>query len=279
MSISSCRRVVLVVLDGLRPDAIDAFDLSHLRTLELVGASTRSGSTVSPPVTAAAMGSLLTGVHPSAHGLTSDRFHIPHSAAGVVPLPSTLRRAGFTTSAFLAQPPLLYRRLGRALAVRLGVDRPCFVGRCAEEIVAAAEGTFATQRSGLMILHLPDADVAGHAWGWMSREYGIAARQLDAAVGAVMRCTLEDIRDSLLVVCADHGGGGQRIDDHESSHPLDMTIPILLAGSGVAMGTRLDAVNITDIPATILAALRVPQPASYVGCPLTQAFTVAAAAA
>jgi predicted AlkP superfamily phosphohydrolase/phosphomutase len=106
-----CRRVVLVVLDGLRPDAIDAFSLLHLLALEGAGASTRTATTVAPSVTAAAMGSLLTGVPPQMHGLTSDRFHIPRPTGTVHPLPATLLAAGFTTSAFLARPHLLYRRL------------------------------------------------------------------------------------------------------------------------------------------------------------------------
>jgi predicted AlkP superfamily pyrophosphatase or phosphodiesterase len=32
------RRVIIVVLDGLRPDAIDEFDLSNIRTLMTRGA-------------------------------------------------------------------------------------------------------------------------------------------------------------------------------------------------------------------------------------------------
>ena len=83
-------RVVVVVLDGLRPDAIDVFQLHHLRRLMQLGASTLCATTVAPSVTAAAMTSLLTGVHPDTHGLRSDRFHIPRSRETLFPLPRVL---------------------------------------------------------------------------------------------------------------------------------------------------------------------------------------------
>lgn len=271
MNTDICRRVVLTVLDGLRPDAIDTFELPHLLALETEGAWTHSAQTVQPSVTAAAMGSLLTGVHPPDHGLTSDRFHIPRSRADVQPLSALLRDAGFITSAFLAQPPILFRRLARALAERLGVDRPTFVGQTAAEITAAASGALARQRTGLVILHLPDADRAGHAHGWMSPEYALAARRLDTAAGALSEMAL-DRDDTLFMVVADHGGGGLVANNHESAHPLDRTIPIILAGAGVAPGSDLGDATILDVPATVLAALGIPQPASYAGRPLLETF-------
>ena len=73
------RRVVLVVLDGLRADAIPTFGLRCWQRLASLGASSLCGTTVAPSVTAAAMASLLTGAPPAVHGLRSDRFHLPRS--------------------------------------------------------------------------------------------------------------------------------------------------------------------------------------------------------
>lgn len=42
--------------------------------------------------------------------------------------------------------------------------------------------------------------------------------------------------------------------DHESDHPLDRTIPMLLARTAVA-GDELDAPLLLDVPATVLWAL------------------------
>lgn len=272
MSAFQFRRVVLVVLDGLRPDAIDAFSLSHIRALELAGASTRSALTVSPSVTAAAMGSLLTGVLPETHGFRTDRFHRPRPSGIVHPLPAVLRNAGMITSAFLAQPPVLYRFLARALAERLGVSNPSFVGREAREIVGAARETLLRQQTGLILFHLPDADQAGHAHGWMSDPYADAARRLDDATGAIREVALDGSSyDTLMIVCADHGGGGAVANDHDSAHSLDRTIPIVMTGAGVRAGSALIDAKLLDIPATILSALGVTCPGSYAGRALLEA--------
>src|SRR5215813_9643309 len=59
------RRVVVVILDGLRPDAIQRFHLETLHRLMASGAWTLRGTTVAPSVTTAAVTSLMTGVSPA----------------------------------------------------------------------------------------------------------------------------------------------------------------------------------------------------------------------
>lgn len=261
-----CRRVVLVVLDGLRPDAIDTFELRALQALEASGASTRDAKTVRPSVTAAAMGSLLTGVAPEQHGLRTDRFHVPRPTLTLQPVPATLRAAGLLTSAFLARPPLLYRRLGHLLAARLGVEAAHFVDGDATRIAAATCATLSMQRSGFVLVHLPDGDRAGHAHGWMSPAYGQAARCMDDAVSAIAEQAFRDPPGStVMMVCADHGGGGVVPDNHDSDHPLDRTIPIIMAGGGIAAGTQFGGASLLDVPATILSLLGVRRPACYAG--------------
>ncbi|HUX33622.1 MAG TPA: alkaline phosphatase family protein [Gemmatimonadaceae bacterium] len=275
------RRVIVVVLDGLRSDAIAAFDLSTVRGLAQRGAHTLAAHTVAPSVTAAAMGSLLTGVSPDRHGLTSDRFHIPRSRGPVSPLPSLLDEAGYVTTACMAEVPMLYRRIARGLARRLGVQRPSFAGAGADEILRGARPWLTSQRSGLLLFHWPDADRAGHAAGWMSPAYGAAARGLDAALGRLVQWTsVESDPTTLLIALADHGGGGVDPKNHDSAHPADRTIPIVMAGGAVAAGRRLaPGTSILDVPATVLWALGVAPPPVYEGRALVEAFDGKLAAA
>ena len=274
------RRVIVVVLDGLRSDAIDAFDLHHLRGLAQRGASTLTAQTVAPSVTAAAMGSLLTGVRPERHGLTSDRFHVPRSQGVVIPLPKLLADAGYLTTACMAEVPLLYRRIARVLAHRLGVARPSFAGRSAPEILMAGRAALETQRTGLMLFHWPDADRAGHEEGWMSPAYGAAARRMDATLGLLAGLSQAE-RDpsTLLIALADHGGGGAVPRDHDSAHPSDRTIPIAIAGGAVVRSNLGDGVSLLDVPATILWALGVETQVPQDGRPLVEALDMNAAAA
>ena len=267
------RRVIVVVMDALRPDAIDAFDLTNLRQLIRCGAATLSATTVRPSVTFAAMTSLLTGVSPSVHGFESDRFHIPRPRGPVMPLPRALAAGGYPSTALIAEIPLIFRPAARQIVARLGIGESRFVGRDSAGVLLAAQRSLVSQRRGLILMHWPDADRAGHAHGWMSHEYGEAARRMDRALGLLIGAhdVLTDPA-TVVIVLADHGGGGAVSNDHESTHPDDLTIPIVLAGGSIVSGALAPGCTLLDVPATILWMLGVRAPTSYSGRPLSEAF-------
>ncbi|HTR76985.1 MAG TPA: alkaline phosphatase family protein [Gemmatimonadaceae bacterium] len=267
------RRVILVVLDGLRPDAIEQFDLRQLREIQRRGASTGTARTVAPSVTAAAMGSLLTGVPPERHGLVSDRFHIPRPTSPLRPMPRVLVESNYPASAFITRPPLLFRWIAGRLGRHLGFSRARFVGKDAAGVLAAAGATIASQRRGLILLHWPDADRAGHDHGWMTPEYGAAARKMDeslARLGRLIDAPDED--GTLLILLSDHGGGGTVPNQHDSAHPSDRTTFVTLAGRRVLPGALGDSISLLDVPATVLWALGVKAPDDYAGTPIRAAF-------
>jgi predicted AlkP superfamily pyrophosphatase or phosphodiesterase len=272
MQASHVRRVVLVVMDALRPDAIIHFDMERLLRLVHRGASTLSATTIQPSVTAAAMTSLFTGVPPQVHGLKSDRFHIPKSRSCVEPMPALLAGADYRTTTFIAEVPIMLRGLCTRVARQLGVGDARFVGRDAQSIALAARHTLATQRRGLILLHWPDADNAGHQFGWMSPQYADATAKMDRALAMIGAEELAADPSTLFIVCADHGGGGVVATNHDSDHPLDTTIPIVLTGGAVVPGTLAAGASLLDIPATILWALGVERPPTYAGRVLSEAF-------
>jgi hypothetical protein len=276
---SAVRRVVLVVLDGLRPDAIPRFQLPHLTALADASAYTLLGRTVQPSVTACAMASLLTGAAPEHHGLQSERFHLPKPRGALHPLPRHLAAYGLPTSAFLASVPLLFSGIARRIAAHAGVTQVKFSGRGALDILAAARPALREQRRGLLLMHWPDADRAGHAEGWMSDAYAKAAWEMDAALGTLMRTVDLGDPETLFVAMADHGGGGAVLTHHNSTHPLDTTIPIFLSGGAVRRGELGAGATLLDVPATLCWALGLPQPESFAGRVLWNAFDVASAVA
>jgi len=269
---SPVRRVVLVVLDGLRPDAIPRFGLTNISALARSGASTMFGRTVTPSVTACAMASLLTGAAPERHGLQSERFHIPRARGRIDHLPRLLAARGLPTSAYLRTMPMLFSTIAHRIAAHVGVEHSRFRGEDCSAILDQARVALAQQSDGLILMHWPDADKVGHADGWMSDGYAAATRRLDAATGELARCI--DLRDprTLVVALADHGGGGAVPDHHNSDHPLDTTIPIILAGGAVRGGELPMGTSLLDVPATICWALGVPRPDSFGGRALTSCF-------
>ncbi|GDX88029.1 hypothetical protein LBMAG44_19420 [Gemmatimonadota bacterium] len=262
---SGVRRVIVVVLDGLRPDAITRFGLQNILRLARNGASTFDARTVSPSVTAAAMGSLLTGAAPSHHGLESERFHIPRAKGALHPVAHELARCGMPSSGFMAHVPWLIRPLARRIARTLGLTTVRFRGNNATQVLEAARTQLRIQDTGLILLHWADADRAGHEHGWMSDAYGQAAVAMDRALGQLMRVVDLSDRSTVMIALADHGGGGRALRHHNSDHPADRTIPVIFAGGGVRPGTLPAGISLLDVPATILALLGIPRPASYAG--------------
>jgi predicted AlkP superfamily pyrophosphatase or phosphodiesterase len=264
------RRVILVILDGLRADAIDVFGLDTLQCLRKTAAYTSVARTVEPSVTWAVMTSLMTGVAPAVHGVVSERIHLPRPKAKLHPLPATLAEAGLPSTALLCSIPRLFRPVASAIGRGLGIGHLRFVGKGAEDILAAAYDGLAEQRRGLIFLHWPDADGTGHEHGWMSPEYADASRTLDRTLGALLRVIdLENDPETLLIALADHGGGGVDPKDHESAHPYDRLVPLYFLGAGVSAGDLGPNVSLLDVPATILWALGVDRPSTYAGTELT----------
>ena len=265
------RRVIVVVTDGVRPDVIPLLDLPAFGRLARTGAATMHGRTVRPSVTAAAMTSLLTGVAPDVHGMTTDQFRIPRPRGPIEPLPMVLRRAGLRSTAWMARVPWTYRRLAAAIVRRVGFNAASFDGDDAYGVLAAARKELEQDREGLMVLHWPDADRAGHESGWPSPPYVRAVRRLDRCLGeldAISGASTDP--ETLLIVLADHGGGGRRRKYHDSEHQLDCTIPIILASGRVVRQELPVGASLLDVPATVLDALGVPIPSSYPGVPLVR---------
>jgi hypothetical protein len=218
------------------------------------------------------MATLLTGAAPERHGIQSEHFHIPRPKGPVHPLAKELAKHSMPTSFFMPQVPFLMRGIATRLSTMLGLGEFRNQGGSAGEVLSAARSNLEMQRRGLIMLHWLDADRAGHEHGWMSPEYGEAAQRMDRALGQLE--SLVDVTDpgTLVIALADHGGGGGTLRHHDSAHPLDTTIPLVLAGGAIVSGDLGAGVSLTDVPATILWALGIARPDSYAGRPLLQAF-------
>lgn len=265
------KRVVLAVVDGLRPDAIEQFGLTNLQRLADLGASTLTAQTVSPSYATTCVASLLTGVSPSEHGMRTDRLSFPRSVSRLETLPRSIASEGFQVSAFMGDVPSMLCGTAGLVGRELGFQSLSFKGRTSADVLSSAVHTLCSQRRGLIALHFPDADRAGHEDGWMSTAYGAAAKRVDQSIGILDALSTPAAGETLLVIVADHGGGGENPKEHLSDHPLNLTIPLIFSGRHVARCTLGD-VSILDIPPTILSTLGIAVPRNCEGRVLSQAF-------
>lgn len=264
--------MVLLVLDGLRADLVGDPRFPHLATLRDDSAHTVDAITVLPSVTAVAMTSLLSGVGPADHGIDSDRFRVPAPTRPLTTVPQVVTAAGLPSLGVVRQVPWLIRPTARRIVGALGLTRTIFANANAHSLLSAALPAIRTQRTGFIVIHWPDCDAIGHRTGWMSPAYLAAVARMDHELGALRRELAASRDETLLIALADHGGGGRVPTHHDSSHPLDCTIPIFLDGAGVVPQKLDDGLSILDVPATVLWALGLPIPDRYVGTPIREAF-------
>lgn len=92
-------RVVLVSVDGLRPDAIDRADAPHLRRLRARGASSPDAETVRPSITLPSHASMLTGLDFPRHGVVWNNYRPGHIAHPTI-LSVVARHGGSTAILF-----------------------------------------------------------------------------------------------------------------------------------------------------------------------------------
>jgi len=264
------RRVILVLIDGLRPDAItpsvmpslDAF--AHTYTLAL------RATTVRPSTTVAALASLATGVGPANHRLVEPGLGFLGKLGALRPVARELAKGGIPTDVVSGELARGAWPVAQALAAAAGVRRVIPGGRTPLDAAAAASQILLAGEEQAVFVYLPDCDRAGHAYGWMSPEYLKAAAEIDVAVGRLSGW----VDDALLLFLADHGGGGVRPEDHDEPHPVNDHIPIIIGGVGATRRHQLTRpVSILDVPATLLWWYSRPIPPSYEGRPLAEALS------
>ena len=245
-------KALLILLDGMRPDAIA--DLPQVTRLCREASATMTAATVFPSVTLPCHMSLFHSVDPSRHGTTTNTY-----APQVRPingLAEVLHRAGKRNAFFYSWEEL------RDLARPDSLGFSCYCSGHAESYERADQHSvdfFLQYLPG----HMPDftflyfglPDYAGHTYGWMSPEYKEAlAHSWERAELAIN--ALPD--DYTVFVTADHGGH-DRI--HGTAEPCDMTIPLFIKGPDFGPDKPLPDANIKDIAPTIAELLGVnPDP-------------------
>jgi hypothetical protein len=258
------RRVLILSIDGLRPDAIALAPMPILLSLMETGAYSLTAQTTFPSATLPAHASMLTGQCPAKHGVDWNDY-MPWLGYANGPSIFTLAKdAGLRTIMVAGKEKL------RQITPPETTDIYHFIPD--RDLVIAAEIIPELQQGfGLAFIHFPTADWMGHGYGWLSPEQLSVLRRADEALDNILAALEEaGIReDTLLIITSDHGG---REYSHGSRHPEDMTIPWVIHGPGALPGKIPIPVNVTDTAATAAWALNLPIPPEWDGSPLIEIF-------
>lgn len=266
------QHVVIVSIDGLRPDAIARARAPTLQRLAREGRATIDALTILPSLTLPSHSSMLTGVQPDVHGVTwNDEEVDRYGYIGVPTIFGIAKDAGLVSAAFYSKAKLRHLMVPGTLAAENGPSR--VAARGGEQTLRALRGYLRRGgRPNILFVHLADVDYAGHAEGWMSWGYTRAVRHVDAMVAGLIAASDAAFGRGgyTVILTADHGGDGRT---HGTATVSDQTIPWVAWGAGVAPGPRLRAgVRTMDTAATALWLLGLPVPTDWTGQPVATAF-------
>lgn len=262
--------VIIVSIDGLRPDAIEEYDLQTLKRLMSGGSYALDARTILPSKTLPSHTSMLTGRTPDAHGITFNKEMPDHGVVEVPTIFELARARGYHTAAFFSKAK--FRHLDREnsydhrRAPASNTDN-----WMATRVLPEALQYLRHREPNLMFVHIGEPDYAGHVAGWMSFFYGLAAKRADGAVGRLVEAAEETYGagNFTILVTADHGG---HANDHGSDHALDTAIPWIVYGQGVQPGQTLPGIQTMDTAATALWLLGLSLPKEAEGHVVAAAF-------
>lgn len=258
------RRVLILSIDGLRPDVIPLAPMHNLMNLIQSSAYTLKAQTVLPSVTLISHASMLTGLCPSKHGVNWNDYIPERGYAKGTDLFDIAHAAGLQTVMYVGKEKL------RQITEPESTDQFVYINDrdsvITDRLIAAFPETF-----GLLFIHFPLVDDMGHVYGWMSWQQLNVAFRADEAIGKLLaELDARNLRaETLIIITADHGGHDTT---HGTSLPEDMTIPWIASGPGIHPGEVTTTVHTMDTAATAAFALGLELPSEWDGVPVYEAF-------
>ena len=257
-------RVLILSIDGLRPDAIPLAPMPNLMELMKTSAFTMNAQTVYRSVTLISHASMLTGLCPSKHGVDWNDYLPERGYAKGTDIFDLAHATGLQTVMYVGKEKLVQLTEPSSVDVyRYINDRDLVI---TDELINDFPQDF-----GILFIHFPLVDDMGHVYGWMSPEQLSVAFRADEALGLILaELDARGLREeTLVIVTADHGGDE---NGHGSSAPAHMTIPWIASGPGVQPGRLNSPVNTMDTAATAAFVLDLPIPIEWDGVPVYEAF-------
>ncbi len=250
-------KVVLVLVDGMRPDGMLGCGNPFAKKFPTLSAHALDAQTVMPSVTLPCHMSLFHSVDPDRHGIVTNTY--TPQVRPIEGLFDRLDRFEKKCAFFNTWEEL--RDLSRPDHLHTYM---CFNQHKQEDtdtkITDAAIKYLVSEQPDFMFVYLGETDeLGGHSCGWMSEQY---MKSVSKAWDCIERIYHALPEGYTLITTADHGGHDR---GHGSNMPEDMTIPICFYGPAFAADTEIKNVSIKDIAPTIAKLLGVPNAKEWEG--------------
>lgn len=250
----SSQKVILLLVDGMRPDGLLESHHPFLSTILNKFSYCLNARTVSPSLTLPCHMSLFHSVDPERHGITSNTYvPQPRPIQGIC---EVLSSHELSSSFFYSWEPLRDITRVNSLAYSVMLNRHNY-SYTDDTITDYAVQYISKEQPDFAFVYLGDTDeIGGHDYGWMSKDY---IKCVYNALSCAERIFNAMSDDYALLILADHGGHGR---SHGTMSDEDMTIPILAYGKTFKKGFQFKRqLSIKDIAPTITSLLNLkPSP-------------------
>ena len=237
-------KTILILVDGMRSDALSGCVAAQRVLARSV--STLQAQTVMPSVTLPCHMSLFFSMMPEQHKTVTNTYAPP--ARPQLGLCDVLAIEHKSVAFFYSWGQL------RDLCHPASLDYSLLIKgaqhgweQANNRLTDAAIAYINQNKNDFTFLYLGYPDEAGHAHGWMSKEYMHA---LDNSWENIERVIEQIPEDYAVIITADHGGHDYT---HGTDLPEDMTIPLIFAGAERELIGDLRDVSIIDIAPTVAA--------------------------
>ena len=241
------RRVMIIGLDGVRPDAFQDAATPRMDSLISAGAVSFTASTQITGMTSSGPGwtSILTGVEVDKHQVRLNGQYDDIDRA----YPSVMKRAQDVLGARISMashwPDIV-------VGIVEEDARGTWAIRSDQMAAEYAADALSRDEADLYFVQLDDIDEAGHSTGFSSEnpEYIEAIQVADGHVGTIIDAVAARPAEEewLFLMTTDHGGEGT---SHGLQIPENQTIWVIVSGDGVIQGKLNDATQM-DLHPTAL---------------------------
>ncbi len=249
------RKVLLIGVDGLRPDALEAARTPYLDDLIAHGRYSNHAQSGEYTVSAPGWSNILTGVWEKKHGVKDNSFR----GAKYDRYPSLFTRLekaypSLSTVSIVSWEPINERIIPIA-------DKRHANHEDDNLVMKLAADTLARENPDVIFVYFGDVDLAGHKYGFHPSVAGYRKEieEVDGQIGSVLQALYSRknySREDWLILCTtDHGG---RKGGHGLNTPEDRTIFYLASGKSVKPGKIEGTPKQVDIVPTILKHLQIP---------------------
>ena len=251
------KKVILISIDGMRPDGVQACGNPFVEELKQLGSWTMDAASVIPSVTLPCHMSIFHSVPPSRHGITTNTYIPP-----VRPLPGLfeqIHHAGKTAAMFYGWEPL--RDVARPMSLLTAEFLWAYALPHTDGLLTdRALRSIRELKQDFVFLYMVETDEkGGHDHGWMTPEY---LEYVSCGIDNIKRVLQEVGEDYTVIVTADHGGHDRA---HGTELPEDMTIPMFFIGPDFRPGQELHGLSLLNLAPTIADLMGVPRAREWEG--------------